>query len=67
MGSFLHEDRKFVNLCSAHAGDARVVYESAYLIETEAVLVIDPASVVSDGLGGAWWERALRGASSIVW
>lgn len=51
MWAFLHEDRKFVYLRSADARDARVVYESAYLIESEAVLVIDPASVVSDGLG----------------
>ena len=51
MWAFFHEDRKFVHLCSADAGDARVVYKSANLIETEAVLVVDPASVVSDGLG----------------
>ena len=54
MRAFLHEDRKFVYLRSAHAGDARVVYKSSNLIESEAVLVIDPAPVVSDGL---WQHR----------
>ena len=54
MWAVLHENRKPVHVRGAHAGDARVVDEGAYLIESEAVLVIDPAPVVSDGL---WQHR----------